>query len=41
MTDKERAQLERISAYLKRRFPNLTVEETLTITLDLMEILHD
>lgn len=38
MTEQERAILERITALLKKRFPNLTVEEVLRLALDIMEI---
>jgi hypothetical protein len=44
LTERERAALERLTAYMKKRFPNLTVEETLKIALDVMEIVagyHD
>ena len=40
MTEQERAAIERITAYLKKRFPNLTVEETVKIALDVMEIIR-
>jgi len=38
MNEKERAVMERLSAYLKKRFPNLSVEEVIRMVLDVMEI---